>query len=419
MSAATTARPSGPPPEGESPPRLRPWLGTAARLLLAAVWTWAALAKIGDPAEAVRAVRAYRLLPEALAKAVGYGLPFLELGLAALLLAGLATRAAAALSAALLVVFLAGIVSAAARGLQIECGCFGGGGDLAAGQSTAYTGEILRDTGLLLVSALLVRAARTRYALDDRVRAAGPEPDVRVGRRRTAEARRRLAELAEQRRQAGERRVRRTSAVAGVALVALVGAGIGVQAARIPAPTGAVPPGVTLADGVTVGRVTAPVTLDVWEDPQCPVCADFEEQVGPTVEKWVDAGTVKVRYHVISFLDRASTTDYSSRAANALYAAAAVSPAAFADYHRTLFAEQPAEGSAGLTDDRLAELAGSAGAGAAEADIRAGTYANYVTRATEQSSKDGVTGTPTVKVNGEPVAQPTLAAVTAAVEAAG
>ena len=88
---------------------LLPWLGAGARLLLAVVWAWAAVAKMGDPAASVRAVRAYELLPEWLAKGVGYGLPFLEVGLAILLLAGLATRLAAVLSAALLVVFLVGI----------------------------------------------------------------------------------------------------------------------------------------------------------------------------------------------------------------------------------------------------------------------------------------------------------------------
>jgi protein-disulfide isomerase len=126
-----------------------------------------------------------------------------------------------------------------------------------------------------------------------------------------------------------------------------------------------------------------------------------------------------VHYHVISFLDSSSTTRYSSRAANALYAAAAVSPDAFAKYHQILYRQQPAEGSAGLTEDKLVQLAQQAGAGVAADQIRAGTYADYVARATDQSSKDGVTGTPTVKVNGQPVDQPTLAAVTAAVNAAG
>lgn len=416
MSTATAVTTT--PPDVHAPARWRPWAGTVARLLLAAVWVVAAVSKMGDPAASVRAVRAYRILPEWLAKGVGYGLPFLELGLAVLLLVGLATRVAAMLSATMLAVFLAGIVSASVRGLQIECGCFGGGGQLGSGQSTAYTADIVRDSGLLLVSLFLVWAFRTRYAVDDAIRTAGPEPSIR-GPRKTAEGRRRLAEAAERRRVAGERRVRLTSGVAGLALVALVGAGIGIQAARIPAPTGPVPAGVSLGDGVTVGKATAPVTLDVYEDPQCPVCAQFESQVGPQITKWIDAGTVKVHYHVISFLDSSSTTKYSSRAANALYAAAAVSPTVFATLHQALYAQQPAEGSAGLTEDKVVQLAQQAGASSAEQQIRAGTYASYVARATEQSSKDGVTGTPTVKVDGHAALDsPTLQTVTAAVDAA-
>jgi protein-disulfide isomerase/uncharacterized membrane protein YphA (DoxX/SURF4 family) len=411
---ATTA----PQPSTETSRRqLLPWLGTAARVLLGVVWVWAAVAKMGDPAASVRAVRAYELLPEWLAKGVGYGLPFLEIGLAVLLIAGLATRLAAVLSSTLLVVFLVGIISAAARGLQIECGCFGGGGQLGAGQSTAYTGEILRDAGLLVVSLFLIWAYRTRFAVDNLIRSYGPQPTVR-GPRKTAEARRRLAELLEQRRQQGERRVRFASAATALVLVALVGIGIGVQASRIPAPTGAVPAGVSLADGVTVGRSTAPVTLDLYEDPQCPVCAQFESQVGPAISGWIASGKVKVHYHVISFLDSASTTKYSSRAANALYASAGVSADAFAKYHQLLYQQQPAEGSAGLTEDTLVQLAQQAGAGAAADQIRAGTYADYVATATDQSSKDGVTGTPTVRVNGKAVAQPTLDEVTTAVNAA-
>ena len=66
-------------------------------------------------------------------------LPFVEIALGVLLLIlGLATRLAAVVSAALLVVFIAGIASAWTRGLRIDCGCFGGGGDLAAGQGPSY-----------------------------------------------------------------------------------------------------------------------------------------------------------------------------------------------------------------------------------------------------------------------------------------
>ena len=172
-----------PPPSTEAPQRaLLPWLGTAARVLLGVVWAWAAVAKMGDPAASVRAVRAYDLLPEWLAKGVGYGLPFLEIGLAVLLIAGLATRLAAVLSSALLVVFLAGIISAASRGLQIECGCFGGGGQLGAGQSTAYTGEILRDAGVAAGPAL------PGLGRPDQVRRGQCDPHVRTAADRAGSA---------------------------------------------------------------------------------------------------------------------------------------------------------------------------------------------------------------------------------------
>ena len=139
----------------------------------------------------------------------------------------------------------------------------------------------------------------------------------------------------------------------------------------------------------------------------------------PTIAGWVGAGRVKVHYHVISFLDGSSTTKDSSRAANALYASATVSPDVFARYHQLLYQQQPAEGSAGLTEDTLVRLAQDSGAGAVAGQIRAGTYADYVARATDQSSRDGVTGTPAVA--GEragPSPGRTLDAVTAAVNAA-
>jgi uncharacterized membrane protein YphA (DoxX/SURF4 family) len=142
-----------------------PWAALLARLLLAGVFATAGALKLPDPDASVRAVRAYELLPEAGAKLVGRGLPVLEVALAAVLVVGLALRLAAVLSALLLAVFIAGIVSVAARGISIDCGCFGGGGEVADG-ATQYTAELIRD-GLLLVLALaLVRWPRSRLALD-------------------------------------------------------------------------------------------------------------------------------------------------------------------------------------------------------------------------------------------------------------
>jgi uncharacterized membrane protein YphA (DoxX/SURF4 family) len=151
------------------PLRLRPWapwIATAARLGLAVVWAWAARAKILEPDGAVVSVRAYRLLPEALVHPVAWGLPFLELALAVLLAAGVATRLAATTSAGLLLVFIAGTASAWARGLSIDCGCFSKGGQLAPGQHPNYLWDILRDVALLVVAVFLLMTPRTRISVD-------------------------------------------------------------------------------------------------------------------------------------------------------------------------------------------------------------------------------------------------------------
>ena len=89
--------------------------------------------------------------------------PLSNLGL--LLIVGILTRAAAIMAGLLMIAFIAAVSSAAARGLSIDCGCFGGGGQVAPGQ-TAYTEEIVRDIGLLLMAGWLVWRPRSRLALD-------------------------------------------------------------------------------------------------------------------------------------------------------------------------------------------------------------------------------------------------------------
>lgn len=145
---------------------VRPWLGTVVRLGLAAVWLFAGGAKVGDLAASGRAVNAYDVMPFEVAKVIGAALPFVELALGVLLLVGLATRVVAAISAGLLVVFIAGIASAWSRGLSIDCGCFGSGGELAAGQTPTYGTEILRDVGFLILAAFLVVWPLTRLSVD-------------------------------------------------------------------------------------------------------------------------------------------------------------------------------------------------------------------------------------------------------------
>jgi len=145
---------------------VRPWLGTAVRLGLAAVWLFAGAAKVGDLAASGRSVNAYDVMPFEAAKVVGAALPFVELALGVLLLVGLATRVVAGISAALLLVFIAGITSAWARGLSIDCGCFGSGGELAVGQTPTYGTEILRDVGFLVLAAFLLVWPLTRLSVD-------------------------------------------------------------------------------------------------------------------------------------------------------------------------------------------------------------------------------------------------------------
>lgn len=143
-----------------------PWISTVARLGLAAVFLIAGSTKIGDLAGSGRAVNAYQLMPYEVAKVIGAALPFLEIALGLLLLIGIATRLSAGIGAVLLVLFMAGIASAWARGLRIDCGCFSSGGELGAGQVPTYGWEILRDMGFLVLAGILWWRPRSRFSVD-------------------------------------------------------------------------------------------------------------------------------------------------------------------------------------------------------------------------------------------------------------
>lgn len=144
------------------------WLVLAGRLVLGGVWTVAGALKVTDLDASVRAVRAYRLLPDLAAQVLGAGLPVVEIVLGVLLVVGLGVRVAGALSVLLMGAFVVGIASAWARGLQIDCGCFGSGGALAPGESPTYGLELARDGALLAVAALLTWRPSGRFALDGR-----------------------------------------------------------------------------------------------------------------------------------------------------------------------------------------------------------------------------------------------------------
>lgn len=144
------------------------WLklvSTIGRLVLAGVWLWAGISKVADPSMAVRAVQGYEIVPEIFVKPVAWGLPFVEIGIAALLVLGIGTRIAAVLSLVLLVAFIAGVGSAWARGLQIACGCFGGGGADPSATWWTYGLEILRDVGFGAMAAWLIAHPESYFTL--------------------------------------------------------------------------------------------------------------------------------------------------------------------------------------------------------------------------------------------------------------
>lgn len=144
-----------------------PWASIIARLVVGVVWIAAGLLKLEDIDDSIRSVRNFQLLPEALVPTVGRGLPIFEVVIGALLVIGLAVRVTGGLSAVLQLAFIIGISSAWARGLQIECGCFGGSGTLVQNASAKYPWEIARDSGLLILSVMLVVWPRSKLALDD------------------------------------------------------------------------------------------------------------------------------------------------------------------------------------------------------------------------------------------------------------
>jgi protein-disulfide isomerase len=184
--------------------------------------------------------------------------------------------------------------------------------------------------------------------------------------------------------------------------------------ARVPAHVNAA------GDGVVVG--TGPVVIDAYEDFLCPFCRLFEERSGATLRRLISEELASVVYHPVGFLDRASTTAYSSRASSA--SGCAADRGRFLDFHDILYANQPPEGGPGLSDEELVALGAQVGLtdddfAACVADHAHLPWAVYVT---ERAVARGVSGTPTVMVEGVNVpasADIIVAAVSAALDARG
>ncbi|MCK9893320.1 thioredoxin domain-containing protein [Frankia sp. AgB32] len=238
--------------------------------------------------------------------------------------------------------------------------------------------------------------------------------------RRTSSADERRARAAAARATAAaQERRRRNLVIAGVVVVVLVIAGVigfVVQNSREDSTPVVLPATATGTDhGIVVGKASAPVTVDMYEDFQCPICGELEKTTGPTINTLLDQGKIKITYHMMIFLG-----PESKRAANA--AAAAANEGRFRELHSVLYANQPEEKTGGYTNAQLITFGAKAGltSQAYKDAVNNGTYDGYATKVDSDASKAGVTGTPTVFVDGRQLSQDQLtpAGFTAAVNAA-
>ncbi|PRQ10332.1 DoxX family protein [Corynebacterium sp. 13CS0277] len=153
---AATARPQG---------RLWPWVSAAARLGLAAVWIISGLSKIGDPLATRQSVAAYELFSPGIVNIIGTAIAPVEIALGVLVLLGVFLRPVGIVSGVIFLAFIGGIASAWARGLTIDCGCFGTGGYNADVTWWTYTSEILRDLLFVAMAAIVAWRPFRRFAL--------------------------------------------------------------------------------------------------------------------------------------------------------------------------------------------------------------------------------------------------------------
>jgi protein-disulfide isomerase len=216
---------------------------------------------------------------------------------------------------------------------------------------------------------------------------------------------------------AAEQRRRRTITVSIVAVAVLLLAGlvgIGIYLNQKPAANAAVPAG-TGGDHTGIGVSSGSVPVDIYIDYLCPNCKRFEDSAQSTLDDLAGKKKISLVYHPIAILDQSTNPPgYSTRAGSA--AGCASDAGKFAQYTKALFAQQPAEGSAGLTDDQLVQI----GSGVGLTDpgfgqcVRSEKYADWMAHNTDAAAAKNINGTPTVLVNGKPVS-PTVDAILKAV----
>ena len=227
----------------------------------------------------------------------------------------------------------------------------------------------------------------------------------------------------ERERQAKKDKLRRQLVVIGSVIVVLAvagGVGYGIMQANKPGHWESVakesnvtaPKNTEGKNGTTVvvGKDSAKKTLELYEDSRCPVCATFEQAVGETVDKDVDAGKYKIKYIGATFIDNATNGEGSKNALSALGAALDVSPDAFLAYKSALYSAEfhPEENDDKFAKDSyLLEVADSVPALKSNAEfkknVEAGTFDAWAVKMSETFDKSGVRGTPTLMMDGKKV----------------
>ncbi|WP_033260439.1 MULTISPECIES: thioredoxin domain-containing protein [Kitasatospora] len=159
---------------------------------------------------------------------------------------------------------------------------------------------------------------------------------------------------------------------------------------------------------VVYGNADAPHTLAVYEDFRCPVCQVFETSAGQTVQQLADQGDYKIEYHLATFLDNNLGGSGSKAALAAAGAALNEGVDKFKAFHDVLYANQPSETEDGFGDvNHLLDLAGQVPGLKTEAFTKAvtdGTYKGWAAKVSTAFNKSGVSGTPTVKLDGRTLA---------------
>jgi protein-disulfide isomerase len=203
--------------------------------------------------------------------------------------------------------------------------------------------------------------------------------------------------------QAKRQRTRNTLIAAIFGIVVVVGIVVLLVNRSSPTSDVVAPPGVDADLGIPIGTATSPV-VDVYEDFQCPICGAVEQNVGARLEQLANDGQIRLVYHIMSFLDTNLRNDSSVRATNAT--GCALAQGKFLEYHNEVFANQPAVEGDGYTDDQLIQFAQTVGMpdmASFQKCVADDTYGAWVTQMEINSENDGVTGTPTIKVNGTQV----------------